>query len=195
MVEPLLADPDLGEKAEVVRAELIEAVARTVSHDGAGRPVTLVTPPADQYDGGGNNALTDDRWGSTNVSDGTWQGFEGEDLDAVIDLGRMTEIRSIRAGFLEANGSWIFLPREVTFSIAGEDRVFEIVATITLPVPEERQPNATRSISTELSGKTARYVRVVAQNIGALPAWHGGAGGLAWLFADEIQVNAHLERR
>ena len=195
MVEPLLTDHDLGEKAGVIRAELIEAVSRTVSHDGAGLPVTLAVPYASQYDGGGENALTDDRWGSTDPGDGRWQGFEGEDLDAVIDLGNAMEITSIRAGFLEANGSWIFLPSEVTFSIAGEDRVFETVAAITLPVPEEQQPAATRSVSTEVSGKTARYVRVVAKNIGTLPAWHSGAGGQAWLFADEIQINAHLDRR
>jgi len=166
-----------------------------VSHDGAGAPVTLATAYASQYDGGGANALTDDRWGSSNPGDGTWQGFEGEDLDAVVDLGRVIDVTSIRAGFLEANGSWVFLPRDVTFSIAGEDRVFEVVATFTLPMPEERQPNATQSVSTELSGKTARYVRVVAKNIGALPEWHSAAGGRAWLFVDEIQVNAHLERR
>jgi hypothetical protein len=194
MVEPLLNDPNLGEKAGVIRADLVEAVARTVSHDAVGRPVTLVNPFAAEYDGGGGNALTDDVWGS-NPGDGTWQGFEGEDLDAVIDLGSVTEIESIRAGFLEANGSWVFLPQEVTFSIAGEDRVFEVVATFTLPIPEERQPRATRSVSTELSGKTARYVRVVAKNIGTLPEWHSAAGGRAWLFADEIQVNAHLEGR
>jgi type 1 glutamine amidotransferase/HEAT repeat protein len=195
MVEPLLHDPELAEKAEAVRAELVELVARTVSHDGAGRPVTLAMPPAEQYEGGGANALTDDRWGSTNAGDGTWQGFEGKDLDAVIDLGSMTEINSIRAGFLEATGSWIFLPREVTFAIAGDDRIFETVATFTIAVPEEYQRATTRSVSTELSGKTGRYVRVVAKNIGALPEWHGGAGGLAWLFADEIQINAHLEQR
>jgi hypothetical protein len=195
MLEPLLTDPVLGEQAGMIRADLVEAVARTVSHDAAGRPVTLAAPYASQYSGGGDNALTDDVWGSTNPSDGAWQGFEGEDLDAVIDLGSLTEITSIRAGFLEANGSWVFLPHEVTFSIAGEDRVFEVVATFTLPIPEERQRNATRSVSTELSGKTARYVRVVAKNIGALPEWHSAAGGRAWLFADEIQVNAHLEGR
>ncbi|UCG87301.1 MAG: HEAT repeat domain-containing protein, partial [Gemmatimonadota bacterium] len=194
MVEPLLTDPDLSEKAGVVRAALIEAVARTVSHDAVGRPVTLANPFAEQYDGGGDDALTDDRWGSTDSRD-EWQGFEGVDLDAVIDLSRSTEIRSIRAGFLEATGSWIFLPSEVTFSIAGEDRVFETVATIALPVPEEQRRATTRSVSTELSGKSARYVRVVAKNIGTLPAWHPGAGSPAWLFADEIQVNAHLERR
>ncbi|MGD8726162.1 MAG: HEAT repeat domain-containing protein, partial [Gemmatimonadales bacterium] len=195
MVEPFLTDPELGEAAQLIRAHLVETVARTVSHDAVGRPVTLAVPYAPQYDGGGANALTDGVWGSTNPADGTWQGFEGEDLDAVIDLGQSTDITSIRAGFLEANGSWIFLPQEVTFSIAGEDEVYEVVASFTLPVPEERQPNATRSVSTELAGKTARYVRVVARNIGDLPAWHSAAGGRAWLFADEIQVNAHLEER
>ncbi len=195
MVEPLLDDPALTEKAGAIRADLIEAVARTVSHDAAGRPVTHAVPYAEQYDGGGNNALTDDRWGSTNAGDGTWQGFEGENLDAVIDLGRVMDIHSIRAGFLEANESWIFLPGEVTFSIAGADRDFEVVASFTIPVPGSQQPAATRSFSTELSGKTARYVRIFAKNIGTLPSWHSGAGGRAWLFADEIQVNAHLEKR
>ncbi len=194
MLDPWLTDPDLGEKATVLRADLIEAVARTVSHDGAGSPVTLASPFAEQYDGGGDHALTDDRWGSTDPRDGTWQGFQGVDLDATIDLGRMTEIRSIRAGFLEANGSWIFLPTEVTFSIAGEDRVFGTVATVQPPVPEESQPAATRSFSTAVSGTMARYVRVVAKNIGTLPAWHWAADEPAWLFADEIQINAHLDQ-
>ncbi|MFC1500208.1 ThuA domain-containing protein [Candidatus Zixiibacteriota bacterium] len=194
MVEPLLDDPALTEKAGAIRADLIEAVARTVTHAAVGCPVTLANPCAAQYDGGGQNALTDDQWGSTAAGDGKWQGFEGEDLDAVIDLGRVIDVTSIRAGFLEANISWIFLPREVTFSIAGEDRVFETVATTSIPVPGEEQPDATRSFSTELTGKTARYVRVVAKNIGALPTWHSGAGGRAWLFADEIQVNARLDR-
>jgi len=195
MVESLLADPVLKEKTEAIRADLIEAVARTVSHDAAGRPVTHAVPYAEQYDGGGNNALTDDRWGSINAGDGTWQGFEGENLDAVIDLGRVVDIHSIRVGFLEANESWIFLPGEVTFSIAGADREFEVVASITIPVPGSQQPAATRSFSTDLTEKSARYVRVVAKNIGALPSWHSGAGGRAWLFADEIQVNARLDRR
>jgi len=194
MVEPLRANPHLAEKAQTIRADLVEAVARTVSHDGAGAPVTLANPYASQYDGGGDNALTDDRWGSVNARDAAWQGFEGSDLDAVIDLGRMTEIRGIRAGFLQANGSWIFLPSEVTFSIAGEDRDFKTVATFSITVPEDWQPTETRSFSTALSEETARYIRVFAKNVGTLPDWHPGAGGLAWLFADEIQINAHLDR-
>jgi len=27
-----------------------------------------------------------------------------------------------------------------------------------------------------------------------MPYWHGGAGGRAWLFVDEIQINPHFRR-
>ena len=34
----------------------------------------------------------------------------------------------------------------------------------------------------------ARYVKVVATNIGTCPPWHKGQGNPAWMFADEIIV-------
>jgi alpha-L-fucosidase len=37
-----------------------------------------------------------------------------------------------------------------------------------------------------LNGVKARYVKLVAENVGICPAWHKGAGGDAWLFVDEI---------
>ena len=66
------------------------------------------------------------------------------------------------------------------------------MATVSDPV--KWQPPATRSISTEVSGKTARYVRVIAKNIGTLPDWHSSAGEAAWLFADEIQIMFTFEQ-
>jgi hypothetical protein len=35
----------------------------------------------------------------------------------------------------------------------------------------------------------ARYIRVRARSVGVCPEWHAGAGGPAWVFADEIRVN------
>lgn len=34
-----------------------------------------------------------------------------------------------------------------------------------------------------------RFIRVKSKNIGICPPWHRGAGGKAWIFADEIIVN------
>ena len=35
----------------------------------------------------------------------------------------------------------------------------------------------------------ARYIRVVARNIMECPDYHPGAGGLSWIFSDEIIIN------
>jgi len=68
------------------------------------------------------------------------------------------------------------------------------VATFTIPIPDGDRPASTETYYVELSDVSARYVRVLAKNIGTLPAWHPGAGGLAWIFADEIQINPHFDR-
>ena len=35
----------------------------------------------------------------------------------------------------------------------------------------------------------ARYIRVKARNIMECPDYHPGAGGLSWIFSDEIVIN------
>ena len=35
----------------------------------------------------------------------------------------------------------------------------------------------------------ARYLRLVATNVGRCPDWHPGAGEKAWIFADEIEID------
>lgn len=35
---------------------------------------------------------------------------------------------------------------------------------------------------------SARYLKVVAQNAAAIPAWHPGAGSKGFLFVDEVVV-------
>ena len=193
-IDPFMRDETMKEKADEVRRNVIEALAKTVSHDAVGCSVTLAVPYREQYSGGGRGALTDGEWGSTDLTDDRWQGFNGDDLDAVIDLGREIEVQSIRAGFLQQIESWIMLPTEVTFFVSTDGREYETVATFTIPVPDGMRPASTETYYSELSGVSARYVRVLAKNIGTLPAWHPGAGGLAWIFADEIQINPHFDR-
>ena len=54
----------------------------------SGRPVTLTHPFSDRYPAGGPNALADGLKGSRDFKDGFWQGYEGTDLEAIIDLGQ-----------------------------------------------------------------------------------------------------------
>ncbi len=59
-----------------------------------GKSVTLKNEPAEKYKAGGNAALTDGKQGSVKFSDGRWLGFEENDFEATIDMGKKTAIHS-----------------------------------------------------------------------------------------------------
>ena len=191
-VKPYQKDEALRVAAAVAASKIRRALARTVSHDACNCAVTLDSPFDAQYTGGGQNALTDGKWGSKNHGDGRWQGFKGSDLEATIDFGRVIEVRSIRTAFVENTKSWIFPPEEVSFWLSTDGVIFHPVAKMHKAPAKEIKPASIHDFFKELDNQPARYLRVHAKSVKTCPEWHPGSGGTAWLFADEIQVNPHL---
>ncbi|MCF8374178.1 MAG: sulfatase-like hydrolase/transferase [Bacteroidales bacterium] len=154
--------------------------------------VKLAFPYHKKYQGGGENGLTNgictNEKGLGNSGYSAWQGFEGDNLDAIIDLGKITKASSISCGFLQDINSWIFLPRKVTFYISEDGKNFTLISEIKNE-KEDNKLSVTREIfKADMQGQPARYIKVVAENIGVCPEWHPGKGNKAWLFADEIIV-------
>ncbi len=158
-------------------------------HRAVGRLAVLTVPNSSKYPGTGRFTLTDGLRGSIDFHDGLWQGWEGEDLEAVIDLGRSIALREIELSALQDMRSWILLPRRVSFWLSGDRTTWRAVAELGHDVPAERaEPIIYRFRQRLPAGEKARYVKVRAINAGPLPTWHPGAGGKAWIFADEIVV-------
>lgn len=149
--------------------------------------IALRSPYSYQYTGGGDQALIDRLRGGPDFRLGAWQGYEGNDLDAVIDLGEKKRIEKISLGCLQDNNSWIFFPTEVEFSLSDDGKTFHHRTVVKNPVSPQEMAVALKEFS-ETYDATARFVRVRGRNIGTCPPWHKGAGGKAWLFADEISV-------
>jgi len=157
-------------------------------HLALGLPAALSFPYKEEYNGGGPLALCDGLRGSRSSGDGRWQGFEGDDLIAVIDLGKGRKIARVVAGFLQNSASWIFLPNSVEISVSGDVKEYTVIATLANDIsPLDPEPRV-KEFPADLAGKKARYVRVHARNIGVCPDGHPGAGNRAWLFADEIII-------
>jgi predicted alpha-1,2-mannosidase len=152
-----------------------------------GRKISLKTRFANQYSAGGDLALIDFIRGSANFRTGAWQGYEGVDLDAVIDLGSIQLISGIEAGFLQDVGAWIFYPERVGFFVSTDGVNFLKTGTaindVSLKDTQVQIKNFTANFTTK-----ARYIKIVARNIGVCPEWHWGTGGKAWIFADEIVI-------
>jgi hypothetical protein len=158
----------------------------TLKIDGS-REINLETEYANQYAAGGDRTLIDFLRGSTEFKTGEWQGYWGEDLIAVVDLGENKTISHAALGALQDTKPWIIYPSKVEFLISSDGKNFTSFGSIENDVPADDYTVQHRDF--DVYGKAeARYVKVIATTYGALPDWHLGAGGKAWLFVDEIVI-------
>jgi predicted alpha-1,2-mannosidase len=160
-----------------------------------GRTLTLSAAYANQYNAGGPEALIDTLRGGADFRNGRWQGYRGTDLQAVVDLGSVQEIRKLAMGFLQDVGSWILMPRRVRFEVSEDGVRYTSVGTATSGVSERETGTVTRDLGVDLSPLRGRYVRVTVERYGRLPDWHPGHGEEAWFFADEIVIDAEPRER
>jgi len=141
-----------------------------------------------KYAGSGNLTLVDGVSGSINFNDGKWQGYNGNDVDVVIDLGTIKQIGKISSTYLRDENSFIFLPESVEYSISKNGKDFTPVDEIKNEIKQNENSAFTKSFASSLKNVSARYVQVKAKNIGICPNWHKGAGEKAWVFVDEISI-------
>jgi len=154
-----------------------------------GRQINIKYPYANQYSAGGDMALLDMIKGGENFKTGTWQGYEGVDLYATIKLKNNQFLKEISIGFLQDIDSWIFFPSKVEFWISNDGSNFTLIDTQVNTTPINKKGVIIKNfISKNVKGKKADYVRIIATNIKTCPSWHLGAGGKAWIFADEITI-------
>ncbi|MFZ4549810.1 MAG: alpha-L-fucosidase, partial [Bacteroidales bacterium] len=101
----------------------------TFSFQKADYDLQLKNAPDEKYSGGGPFGLVDGASGSTDFADGQWSGFNGTDLDCIIDLGSVRELNKFSINFNENTKSWIFRPQSVEFSISKNGKDFESIYT------------------------------------------------------------------
>lgn len=154
-----------------------------------GRSIQLLSSYKPQYAAGGDIALIDGIRGPDNFRTGTWQGYEGNNIEAVIDLGSKKEISKMSMGFLQDQGAWIFMPEEVQYFISDDGKNFTPYATVSNTIDPKHDGPVLHDFSAQKT-VTARYVKVIAKNRGNCPEWHPGKGHPAWIFADEIMIDA-----
>jgi hypothetical protein len=158
-------------------------------HKGVGKPsklnshYSLYTP---EYAAGGRGALVDGLRGSDNVKDGRWQGFQGQDLEIVVDLERPTDIQRISVGFLQNSYSWIVMPERVQIWTSMDGGRFTLARELMNTIGAKEEGTIIHDFTAEFEGLHTRFVKVIGKSPGKLPAWHHAAGNDSFMFADEI---------
>lgn len=170
---------------ENIQAMIRKGVVRNIA---SGKSVELLTACSPKYNSRGAAALTDGFFGFLDYRY-HWLGFEGNDMEAIVDLEELSEVSNISVNFLETPLSWIFYPTRTAFYVS-EDKISwhkkgEIVSS---PTKEMASYNV-KNHEVNFPPVKTRYVKIIANSMKSCPEWHRGYGQPCWIFADEIVVN------
>ncbi len=157
-----------------------------------GKKIILANLPSNAYPGDGAFTLVNGVQNEKGLGKSSeFLGFSGNDLDAVIDLGSITQVNKIILHYFEQNASWIYAPANVTVHYMYNDGTSEIAPLGPATKIESKDVIANDNGTSKIeitSPQSCRYIRVVAKNYGKIPDGKPGAGEKAWLFVDEIEV-------
>ena len=151
-----------------------------------GLRIVSLTPPHRAYTGDGADALIDGVRGGDDFRVPAWMGFYGVDLDAVVDMGSERSLDHLATGFLQDQGSWIFMPTAVDFATSLDGSHFEPAGRAPNTVDAHADAVVVRDFTVRFAPRRARFVRVHAAAPILCPVWHKGAGNRSFIFADEI---------
>ena len=142
-----------------------------------------------QYTAGGDEGIIDGINGTENWRKGEWQGYQGQDFEAVVDLQSEKNVSNFSATFLQDSGSWILMPTKVDYFISNDNINFTLVGSVNNSISPKYSVNTIQNFDYKLPQELkAKYIKVKAYNFGKLPDWHQGAGGDAFIFIDEITI-------
>lgn len=175
-------------KAFSISASGKKGLPLTRNFNKAKYSIDLKTHYSKKYAASGKLTLVDGVRGSLNFKDNNWLGFEGENVDVIIDLGKNQPVSKIGIGCLSAIKSYIFLPEKITVAFSADGKIFSEPVEIINSLNEQGKESSTHTFELKLPETSARFVRVTVKNIGRCPSWHPGNGAKAWLFVDEIIV-------
>ena len=180
------------DEAKYTPAQLQENLANFVAKStgknlALGKSVTCSTEWSNTYDVGGPKALTDGKSGVMNYYY-NWLGFNGNDMDVVIDLESEQSVGEVSADFLFYPLSWIFAPKCVTCYLSADGKNWREVAKKSYENEESLAECKIVGFNLNFKEQKTRYVRLKAESLRVNPEWHRGVGQPCWIFCDEVVV-------
>lgn len=154
-----------------------------------GKKVTLFTKPK-KYANEDPQVLTDGALGGSGFY-ANWLGFEGNDMEAMIDMGSEQEISSISMAFLQVTNHIVFFPLKVSYSFSMDNKNYVKIGTVenTRPLLRTSKVNDIQYFDLKIKSEKVRYIKIKVENVKEAPYWHHAAGLPSWIFADEIIIN------
>ncbi len=157
---------------------------RFAVHKSLGAKIELLEKATTKFEAvDGAKTLVNGILGSNSFADGQWLGFEGKDLQVVLDFGEVQQISKVSIHTSNHPGSWVYPAGRMELFDSEEGKTFEKIAEqYAGPSKEKIVP-----LSVPVGNRSVRFLKIVVYHQ-TIPEGKSGAGKEAWLFVDELMV-------
>ncbi len=141
-----------------------------------------------EYSGGSEDALLNGAIGSMDYKDGNWQGFYGTDCDIELDFGKKENLNSIKINFNTNPYDWILMPRVAKVYISDNGIHYKLFKSFNIYEEVDKSKTTIVTKKLNIKGLSSRYIRIIIENPGFIPAGLPGHDNPSWMFLDEIVI-------
>lgn len=151
--------------------------------------VIYLTKPNERYQDRKNKLLIDREKGLADFRSGTWVAFRENKMECLLVFSNPVNVQSVGLSGLVDVGSFIMPPASVEVWGGDDPARLKLLGRIKPQQPEKQVPAGAKNFECTFKPVTVKYVKVVANPVDKLPAWHQGKGQKGWVFVDEVLVN------
>jgi len=101
---------------------------------------------------------------------------------------KTAEKNNISVNFLQDAKSWVWIPHNVEFSGSTDGVNYQRLKSEKKKTDEHDFEKIIETFSATVENNQFQFIRITTQSFIQCPEWHLGAGGKAWIFADEIII-------
>lgn len=158
------------------------------THKAMGRPVQTLTAPHVNYTYNSPDLLTDGITSDGPYNSGDYAGWHLQPFEALIDMGGAT-YGSVTLSAFVFRYDYVFNPMDMVIYTSEDGKEFTEVARRDFEIIGRIDDgNGCNDYTLSFPETSARYLKVTAKTIEALPEWHDGRGRPGFLFIDEVIV-------
>ena len=158
------------------------------AHKAMGRPASALTETHPSYTYNCPDMLTDGLRGAGPYNSGDFAGWYNKPVEVVIEMDG-TPYSSVTLSTFVFRYDYVFNPLDLTVYVSEDGKDYSEVAHDEYPIEGGVDDgNGCNEYTVTFPETSARYLKVTAACLEALPEWHSGKGNPGFVFVDEIVV-------
>lgn len=151
--------------------------------------IRLISAPDPKYKGDGGKTLIDHEKGDFNFGSGKWLGYRHNKMEALLLFHSPVKVENVSLSALRHIDGYLFPPAWVEIWGGTDAQHLKLLNRFTPVQPLPKAPVENIMLDAVFPAVEVRCIKIVAQGVSKLPAWHPGKSEKGWFFIDEIFVN------